>query len=126
MPAASRTPTPGQGSEADGFREKALQALQSGEAKVAGHETVAGRDTIRIVVSADEEYLVDAQTYDPVEWRTRGTSETSTLRFVAYEKLPLTPESKDLLDLKAQHPGAKVDTDPAHYQQALGDLFPKG
>ena len=85
-----------------------------------------GRDTIRIVVSADEEYLVDAQTYDPVEWRSKGTAETATLRFVAYEKLPLTPESKDLLDLRAQHPGAKLDADPAHYQDAMGKLFPDG
>jgi hypothetical protein len=116
----------GQGSEAEGFREEALKALHSGNAKVAGHETVGGRDAIRIVVSADKEYLVDAQTYDPVEWRTMGDGVTNTLRFVTYEKLPLTPDTKDLLDLRAQHPGAKVDTDPAHYQDAMGKLFPKG
>jgi hypothetical protein len=116
----------GQSSEAEGFREEALKALHSGKAKVAGHETVDGRDAIRIVVSADQEYLVDAQTYDPVEWRTTGDGSTSSLRFVAYEKLPLTPSTKDLLDLQAQHPGAKVDTDPAHYQDAMGKLFPKG
>ena len=116
----------GMAGEADGFRQKALEVLKSGGARVAGHVTVDGRDALRIVVSADEEYLVDAQTYDPVEWITRGTSETSTLRFVAYEKLPLTPGNKDLVDLMAQHPGATVDNDPAHYQDAMGRLFPNG
>jgi hypothetical protein len=116
----------GMAGEADGFRQKALAGLKSGDAHVAGHVTVDGRDALKIVVSPDEEYLVDAQTYDPIEWVTRGTSETATLRFVAYEKLPLTPANKDLVDLKAQHPGATVDTDPAHYQDAMSRLFPKG
>jgi hypothetical protein len=116
----------GMAGEADGFRQKALEALKSGGAHVAGHVTVDGRDALRIVVSADEEYLVDAQTYDPIEWITRGTSETATLRFVAYEKLPLTPQNEDLVDIKAQHPGAIVDSDPAHYQQAMSRLFPNG
>jgi hypothetical protein len=112
--------------EADSFRQKALAGLASGDAHVAGHETVDGRDALKIVVSPEEVYLVDAQTYDPIEWRTRGTSETGTLRFVAYEKLPVTPDNRKLLDLRAQHPDATVDADPVHYQEAMGRLFPNG
>ncbi len=110
----------------EGFRSQALDMLNSGQAVEDGHETVLGRDAIRIVSKDGHEvYLVDAATYDPLEWRTTGTGGV-TLTFGAYEVLPASAANLALLDLAEQHPGAATDTDPAHYQDALGRLYPHG
>jgi hypothetical protein len=103
-----------------------VAALESGEAKVAGHETIAGRDAVRIVVGPSIEYVVDAATYAPLEWRTRGHGGSVVLRFAAYEQMPSGAASKALLDLRTAHPKAAVDTDPTHYQEAQSRLFPNG
>ena len=107
--------------------------LESGRVKVDGHETVDGRDAVRLVStttamtdSAGKKYgtvyLVDAKTGDPVEWRTTLGGQEETLRFAAYEELPPTQENLALLSLAKQHPGAQLDTDVAHYEQAWSRL----
>ena len=88
--------------------------------------TVDGRDALKIVVSSHVTYLVDPQTYDPIEWITRGTSGGVVLRFPAYELLQPTADNLKLLSLTAQHPGARLDTNPADYNSATSRLFPKG
>lgn len=116
------TADPGSGD----FRTQILALLRSGEARVLGHRTLAGQDTIAIA-SADGHttYYVDPGTYRPVELDTRGTGGGTALRFRTYETLEAGANG-DLLSLAAQHPGARVDRDPAHYRAAEARLFPKG
>jgi len=124
-PPASRdssTADPGSGD----FRDQILALLRSGEARVLGHRTIAGEDTIAIA-SADgrTRYYLDPGTYRPVELDTRGTGGGTALRFRTYETLDAGANG-DLLSLAAQHPGARVDRDPAHFRAAEARLFPKG
>ena len=70
--------------------------------------------------------MVDAATYDPIEWTTSGTGGSVTLRFPVYEQLPVDSESMKLLDLEAQHPDARVVRDISAYIAAEARLFPHG
>jgi len=108
------------------FRAQILALLRSGDARVVGHRTIDGQDTIEIA-SADGHttYYVDPGTYRPMELDTRGTDGGTALRFRTYETLSLAANG-DLLSLTAQHPNARVDRDPSHYQAAEARLFPKG
>ena len=110
----------------DPFRAEILALLQSGKVRENGRPTIDGRDLIRFVSNdGHATYLVDAATYDPVEWQTKGDGGGTTLRFVTYEQLSVSDGSA-LLSLTAQHPGARVDRDPAHVAEATGRLFPNG
>ncbi len=105
-----------------------IQALlRSGRARQAGRVEIAGHDAIRIE-SADRRqvYLVDATTYAPIEWTSAGNGGDVTLRFPVYQQLPVTSQSMELLDLKAQHPGARVLRDASAYRAAEARLFPHG
>jgi hypothetical protein len=107
---------------AEELRDGVRAMLESGDARAEGHVVVDGREAIRIVsVQKQVSYLVDATTYNPIEWRTEevgGT--TTTLRFVAYEELPATDANRQLVDLRAQHPTASVSTDARAAAAALG------
>lgn len=109
-----------------GFRGQILALLHSGDARVVGHETIDGRDTIAIA-SADGHttYYVEPGTYKPVELRTRGTDGGTALRFRTYETLDLDA-NRSLLSLAVQHPDARIDRDPADYRAAEERLFPHG
>jgi hypothetical protein len=108
------------------FRNQILALLNSGGARVEGHRTIHGRDTIEIS-SADGHttYYVDPDSYDPVELDTTGMGGGVTLRFRTYEALPAEGNSS-LLDLRAQHPNATVDRNASDYQAAQERLFPHG
>jgi hypothetical protein len=118
----SSTADPGSGD----FRSQILALLRSGQARVVGHRTIDGQDTIEIA-SADGHttYYVDPETYRPVELDTRGTNGGTALRFRTYETLDSDANS-DLLSLEAQHPGARIDRVPAHFNAAQERLFPHG
>jgi hypothetical protein len=117
---------PSADSAQDPFRAEILALLQSGKVHEDGRPTVDGRDLIRFVSNdGHATYLVDATTYNPVEWQTTGDGGGTTLSFVAYENVP-TSEGSDLLSLTAQHPGVRVDRDPAHFAEVSGRLFPNG
>ena len=117
-------PSPDPGSPA--FRDQILALLNSGSARVDGHRTIDGRDTIEIS-SADGHttYYVDPDSYDPVELDTTGTGGGVALRFHTYEGLPAEGNG-GLLDLRAEHPNATVDRNASHYQAAQARLFPHG
>ena len=109
------------------FRAQFFALAKSGRLKVTGHETVDGRDAIRLEsLGGKTVYVVDASTYDPIEWTTTGTDGGVTLRFPVYEELPADPESLQLLDLEAQHPEAQVVRDPQAYIAAEARLYPHG
>jgi hypothetical protein len=108
-------------------QEKIRLLLETGKLREDGRVTVDGREAMRLVSdTADATYLVDATTGDPLEWRTTGTGGSTTLRFAVYEMLPATAANRALVSVTAQHPGATVDDDPAHYAAAQHALFPKG
>jgi outer membrane lipoprotein-sorting protein len=115
------------GAPEEDFRSEILALLRSGKAQVVGHVTVDRRDAIKLEsLDGKETYIVDASTYDPIEWTTTGTSGGVTLRFPVYEKLPVDDDSKALLDLEAQHPGAQVVRDVHAYMAAESRLYPHG
>jgi hypothetical protein len=131
---ASSVPKPPPGSHDDSsadptssdFRSQILTLLRSGEAHVVGHRTIDGQDTIEIA-SADGHttYFVDPKTYRPVELDTKGKGGGTSLRFRTYETLDSGADAS-LLSLTAQHPDARVDRDPAHFDAADERLFPNG
>jgi outer membrane lipoprotein-sorting protein len=109
------------------FRSDILKLLDSGEARIAGHVNVDGRDAIRIEsVDGKQVYLADVSTYDPIRWTTTGDSGGVTLRFPVYEELPVSSESMDLLSLQAQHPSAQVVRGASGYLAAEKRLYPHG
>jgi hypothetical protein len=111
----------------DSFREQVLGDLRTGHARVAGHVRRGGRDALRLVMRrAGATYIVDARTYNPIELRTRGTGGGTVLRFVTYERLPVTVATRKLLSISAQHGDAPVVRDPAAYRAAVTRLFPHG
>jgi len=115
------------GAPEEDFRSEILALLRSGQARMTGHVEVGGRDAIRIEsLDGKQVYVVDAATYDPIEWSTTGNGGGVTLRFPVYEELPVDPESMALLDLEAQHPGAQIVRGAAAYSAAESRLYPHG
>lgn len=123
----SREQQRSKGQAPEEFRSDILKLLDSGQARTTGHVNVDGRDAIRIEsLDGKQVYLVDAATYDPIEWTTTGDSGGVTLRFPLYEKLPVDNASKDLLSLEAQYPAATVERGATGYVAAEKRLYPHG
>ena len=111
----------------DKFRGEALQYLRKGKARVTGQVRRDGRQALKIVAAGGSQtFIVDAHDYTPIEFRTRGTGGGTVLRFVTYERLPVTDETRRLLSISAQHGDAPVIRDAAAYQDAIARLFPHG
>jgi hypothetical protein len=109
------------------FRAQILALLNSGRVVVTGHVTVGGRDAIRVEsLDGRKVYVVDASTYDPIEWTTTGNGGSVTLSFGVYEELPVDSNSMALLDLETQHPDARVVRDVSAYMAAESRLYPHG
>ena len=85
--------------------------LASGNAHEDGRPTVNGRPAIRITSDLDDRTLVvDAQTYQPLEWSLTGDDGTRiTTRIESLEPLPDTAANRALTSVRAQHPSAAVD-----------------
>jgi len=109
------------------FRAEIIALLESGRVRVVGHVTVDGRDAIKLEsLDGKKTYIVDASTYDPIEWTTTGDGGGVTLNFPVYEELPVDAESMKLLSLQDQHPNAQVVRDPQAYIAAESRLYPHG
>ena len=109
------------------FRSDILALLRSGRVRVTGRVTVDGRDAIRLEsLDGKKVYVVDAATYDPIEWTTTGDGGGVTLRFPVYEQLPVDAGSLKLLDLQEQHPDARVTRGADAYIAAEARLYPHG
>ena len=64
-------------------------------------------------------YVVDAHSYQPVRLSTTSPDGSrTTARFVTYESLKPSEQTKALLSLRAEYPGATVDATRAGYQAA--------
>lgn len=115
------------GSAPEDFRSDILALLRSGKVRVVGHVTADGRDAIKLEsLDGKQIYVVDAATYDPIEWTSTGDGGGVTLRFPVYEKLPVDDRSSALLSLQDQHPGAQVVRDVHAYMAAESRLYPHG
>jgi hypothetical protein len=115
------------GAPSEEFRSAILALLRAGTVRVVGHVNVDGRDAIRLEsLDGKEVYVVDATTYDPIEWTTTGKGGGVTFRFPVYEQLPVDSDSMKLLDLEAQHPGAQVVRGASAYIAAESRLYPHG
>lgn len=109
------------------FRSEVLALLESGRVQVIGRVTVDGREAIKLEsLDGKKTYIVDAATYDPIEWTTTGDGGGVTLRFPVYEELPVDAQSLKLLDLQDQHPAAKVVRGADAYMAAEARLYPHG
>jgi hypothetical protein len=110
----------------DSYRAKILGLLDSGQVHQAGRETINGRDAIRLVSDdGSVTLLVDADSYEPIEWRVSQDGREAVTSFPVYEHLPATDANAALVSLTGRHPGAALDDDPADYQAALERLNPK-
>ena len=114
------------GAIGDSYRAKILGLLDSGTVHQAGRETINGRDAIRLVSDdGTVTLLVDADSYEPIEWRVNQGGREAVTSFPVYEHLPATDANAALLSLTQRHPDAAVDDDSAHYRAALERLNPK-
>jgi hypothetical protein len=110
----------------DSYRAKIVGLLESGKVHEDGRVTVDGRAAIRLVSDdGSVTLLVDADSYEPIEWRASEGGRTAVTSFPVYERLPATDANATLLSLTARHPDATIDDDPAHFQAALERLNPK-
>jgi hypothetical protein len=123
-PEAELPPSRGSAGTGNRLLDNIRRYLASGEARTDGTVTVNGREAVRIIFAGSQSpagsrgramgatYLVDAQTYEPIELRDVGDDGTVvTSRFVTYESLPATAANLALLSLRKQHPGATVVQD---------------
>jgi hypothetical protein len=103
-------PSRGSAGTGDRLLDGIRRYLAAGLARTDGTVTVHGRDAVRIVFDGSPSvYLVDAETYEPIQLRDVGDDGTVvTSRYVTYELLPATPANLALLSLHKAHPGATV------------------
>jgi hypothetical protein len=123
-PEAELPPSRSSAGTGDRLLDNIRRYLASGDARTNGTVTVSSREAVRITFAGSQSpagsrgratqatYLVDAQTYEPIEFRDVGDDGTVvTSRFVTYELLPATATNLALLSLRKQHPGANVVQD---------------
>ena len=108
-------------------RDRIRLLLERNDVVVDRRVRVDGRDAIRLTWNSGRSvYLVDAQTYAPIELRETKPERTRTLRFLVYESLPVNARTKTLLSIRAQHPNARVIRDRAAYLEASRRLLIRG
>lgn len=112
---------------AESLRKQVRELLAAGRGSIQRGVRAGDREAVRITFAAGRiSYLVDADTYAPIELRTRGTAASVVLRFPVYEVLPATEANRALLRLVAQHPDARVVRDAAAFRAAQARLLPHG
>jgi hypothetical protein len=118
---------PGAGAPTDLFRaglaELLAELLRSGAIVDGGRTTVAGREA-RVFHSRDGSmtYVADAGSYRPIRFSVARNGMRLAIEFRVFEQLS-GASAAGLLSLRAQHPGARVDSDPAAYAAALPRLY---
>ena len=89
------------------------QELASGQAQVNGTVVIEGASVYKIDMPHGLVGYFDTRSYSPryVDAPQRDGT-VVRLRVVAYEYLPMTASNRDLLSVTAQHPSARIDTNP--------------
>jgi hypothetical protein len=86
--------------------------LAAGQAQVAGTEVIAGVSLYKIDLPHGLVGYFEKSDYRPLYLDDPTSNGVVRLHVVAFEHLTLTPANQDLLSLIAQHPNARVDTNP--------------
>ena len=89
---------------------KIRQELASGQAQVDGTVVIDGASLYKVDMPNGMVGYFDTRNYAP---RYVDVPQVGRLRVVVYEYLPMTPANQDLLSVAAQHPGARIDTNPS-------------
>lgn len=124
------TPMPAR--DGDPLREQLVQLLRSGDARAVRGSTAGGRAVIRFAYrnplpeggDVQWTYVANAKTYQPM--RLTSTSPDGwriAVRYETYEALDPSDETRALLNLRAQHPNAAVDSTEAGYQAAQDRIY---
>jgi hypothetical protein len=118
-------PTQGGGASPDDAAADLRALVQSGNATIDEETTLEGTPAYRLTVSgASPHYLngtvyVARDTYRPLQIQTTaqtghdGQQVAETIQYQTYEYLPASAANLELLDVAAQHPGARVITSEA-------------
>jgi hypothetical protein len=89
------------------------QQLVNGRARVAGTVTINGSSLYKIELPTGVIGYFDRADFRPVYVDNPQANGTVVrTRVVTYEELPMTSENAKLLSITAQHPNARVDTNP--------------
>ena len=90
------------------------QELASGQAQVKGTVVIEGTSLDKIDLPRGFVGYFDTSNYTPryVDVPRRGRA-VVRFRVKVYKYLPMTPANRDLLSVTAQHPGARIDTNPS-------------
>ena len=88
---------------------KIRQELASGQARVDGTVVIEGASLYKVDMPDGMVGYFDARDYAP---RYVDVPQVGRLRVIVYEYLPMTPANQKLLSVTAQHPSARVDTNP--------------
>lgn len=85
--------------------------LVHGDAQVAGTTTIDGKTLYQIELSTGVIAYFDTTTYRPMYLdNPQGDGSVVRTRVVAYEELPMTSETEQLVSITAQHPDARIQT----------------
>jgi hypothetical protein len=90
------------------------QELASGQAQVNGTVVIEGTSLYKIDLPRGVVGYFDTRNYAP-RYVDAPQRDGTVVRFrvEVYEYLPMTPANRDLLSVTAQHPGARIDTNPS-------------
>ena len=90
------------------------EELAHGSAQVAGTVTIDGASLYKIDLPNGVVGYFDRTNYRPI-YLDNPQRDGSVVRMqvVTYEQLSMTPENEKLLSITAQHPNARVDTNPS-------------
>ncbi len=87
-----------------------LDLLRSGGAEASPVTRLDGRDVIRITApSSGMSMIVDAHTYEPVEWTIDQAGQRTSFRFEVYERLRVNDTNLRLVSITASHPDAIIN-----------------
>ncbi len=89
------------------------EELAHGSAQVAGTVTIDGASLYKIDLPNGVVGYFDRTDYRPMYLdNPQRDGSVVRVRVVTYEQLPMTPENEKLLSITAQHPTARVETNP--------------
>ncbi len=89
------------------------EELENGIAQVAGTVTIDGASLYKIDLPNGVVGYFDRTSYRPMYLDNPQRDGTVVrMRVVTYEQLSMTPENEKLLSITAQHPNARVETNP--------------
>ncbi len=90
------------------------EELRNGDAQVEGVVVIGGASLYKIDLPNGLVGYFDRNTYLPryLDDPQRDGSDVVRLHVTTYEYLPLTQSNRALLSVTAQHPGARIDTNP--------------